>query len=262
MLRLVSDVHTEFMQPAKAIAAAAHWAPEGADVLVLAGDIGKVLNKHGTLNQTLVAVLATAVSKWKGKAVVYTPGNHEYYGAAEHGMAPEDVDALLEEWCRLHGVVFLQKRVWDMPDTDITFVGCTLWADATDGALAGINDIQRALAGTEVYRRLHTEHRRWLQGALADLQGSGRRVVVVSHHLPSYACIHPSHAGDGELNSAYATNMPLRLFKAPVCLWLHGHSHELTDVQVGTVRVVNNPTGYPGERRETKTSTELFAVSE
>lgn len=253
MLRLVSDVHTEFLQPRKALAWAARMAPlPGERVLVLAGDLGKVLNSHGTLNNALTDVLlALHAQRTEGQHIVYVPGNHEYYGAAEHGLTADVVDALLERWCMAHGIVFLQRRTWTLPGTDVVFVGCTLWSDATDVALDGCNDVDMALASRDVYRALHTQHVAWLRWTLPQLQ---ERVVVVTHHLPTRASVHPVYAPYASLESAFATDLPTDLFQAPVRLWLHGHSHESMDVRVGSVRVLSNPTGYPGERKVTAPS--------
>jgi len=250
MFRLVSDVHTEFLQPRKAVAWASRMAPlPGERVLVLAGDIGKVLNSHGTLNNTLTDVLlALRTQRRDDQYIVIVPGNHEYYGAAAHGLTADVVDAYLEGWCRSHGIVFLQMRTWTLPGTDVVFAGCTLWSDATDMALYECNDVDMALASPDVYRTLHTQHVTWLKWMLPQLQG---RVVVVTHHLPTRASVHPVYAPYASLESAYATDLPTYLFQAPVRLWLHGHCHESMNVCVGSVRVLSNPTGYPGERKVT-----------
>jgi Calcineurin-like phosphoesterase len=250
MIRLVSDVHTEFLQPRKALALMARFAPlPGERVLVLAGDIGKVLNSHGTLNTALTDVLlALRTQRTDEQYIVIVPGNHEYYGAAKHGLTADVVDAFLERWCVAHGIVFLQMRTWTLPGTDVVFAGCTLWSDATDMALDGCNDVRMALASRDVYHDLHIQHVAWLTWTLPQLQG---RVVVVTHHLPTRASVHPVYAPYSPLESAYATDLPTRLFQAPVRLWLHGHSHESMDVRVGSVRVLSNPTGYPGERKVT-----------
>ena len=177
MLRLASDVHTEFLQPRKALAWAARMAPlPGERVLVLAGDLGKVLNSHGTLNNALTDVLlALHAQRTEGQHIVYVPGNHEYYGAAEHGLTADVVDALLERWCMAHGIVFLQRRTWTLPDTDVVFVGCTLWSDATDVALDGCNDVDMALGSPRRLPRPPHPARSVATLDAATTPGAGRR---------------------------------------------------------------------------------------
>jgi len=250
MIRLISDLHTEFLKPHKAVSMMERYSPlQGERVLVLAGDIGKALNTQGTLNQALTDVLlALRNQRREGQYIVYVPGNHEYYGAAKHGKNTDLVDALLERWCTDHGIVFLQMRTWTLPGTDVVFAGCTLWSDATDDALDGCNDVRMALGSSDTYLSLYTQHATWLKWMIPQLQG---KVVVVTHHLPTYASIHPVYDPYISLNSAYATELPTYIFQDPVRLWLHGHSHESMDVCVGSVRVLSNPTGYPGERKVT-----------
>lgn len=257
MIRLVSDVHTEFLQPHKAAALAARFAPlVGERVLVLAGDIGKVINGHGDLNPTLTDFLsALRAQRSEEQHIVYVPGNHEYYGAARAVLSADVVDAMAERWCASHGIEFLQMRTWALPRTDVVFAGCTLWSDASDAALDGTNDVRMALASPDTYRALHARHAAWLLEEVPRLQG---RAVVVTHHLPTRASVHPVYARYAALDSAFATDLPACFFQPPVRLWLHGHSHESMDVRVGAVRVLSNPTGYPNERKVTKPTDALL----
>ena len=262
-LRVVSDVHVELRTSASAAKWAAHVQPsEGCVALVLAGDIGTALNRSGGPNGQLEATLHTLGRAWP--LVVYVPGNHENWGTARTSLDAtkrylSDIDGLLDEMCARAGpnVVLLQKRCLDLPGTDTTLVGCTLWSAVSPAARMQMNDASSIFEDT---RLAHTAHVKWLDGALRAVRTAGRRAVVVTHHLPSFACIPPKyqHPQHDELNTGYATALDKthpHFFDhaSPVVGWIHGHTHECRDVRVGVagVRVVSNPTGYPGERRET-----------
>ena len=90
-LHILSDLHTEF----------ADFTPPhiGADVIVLAGDIG--VGRQG---------LDWAVRNFADKPVVYVPGNHEYYGHdlslinELQSAAPRNIHVLNDDASILSGI--------------------------------------------------------------------------------------------------------------------------------------------------------------
>jgi predicted phosphohydrolase len=81
----------------------------GADVLVLAGDIG---NGIGALK---------GFADWP-VPVVYLAGNHEYY----NHQLPEMCDEIRSE-CERHGIIFLDNDA--VAFGDVRVLGSTLWTD-------------------------------------------------------------------------------------------------------------------------------------
>lgn len=72
--------------------------------------------------------------------------------------------------------------------------------------------------------------------------------VVLSHHVPSYRCVHTRFSGD-ELNRFFVSEMaPLIEEKRPK-LWAYGHTHLPHRCKIGVTDAVANPFGYPHERR-------------
>jgi Calcineurin-like phosphoesterase len=255
MFRLVSDVHLEFMKPERAAAWAAQCVPqEGQTVLVIAGDLGSFLNSRGRLQSELVSALERLAAQWPH--VVYVPGNHEYYGTLRHHMSFEQAEALIRAECDRLGVVFLQRRAWQVPGTDLTLVGCTLWTDVSSKERTAMNDVNYV---SEDPSLVFQDHLAWL----IEEVPKHAKVVVVTHHLPSLACVHPTYRSYPD-QTGYATELIDRcpaLFLPPVVGWMHGHSHESMDVVVGRVRVVSNPTGYPGERKVTHATTDTVVFN-
>ncbi len=100
-LHILSDLHTEF----------ADFSPPetGADVVILAGDIGVGLGG-----------IEWAARRFPKAPVIYVPGNHEFYGH-DIGLtdqlkaaAPVDIHILNNDTLELERIRFL---------------GCTLWTD-------------------------------------------------------------------------------------------------------------------------------------
>jgi Icc-related predicted phosphoesterase len=250
MFRVISDTHYEFFKSvAKTLTHVNSIVPTSVSerTLVLAGDICKYTTTDGSTPR-LELVLKAFKQNWSN--VLFVPGNHEYYGSQR---PPSDVDKDLTAMCQRAGVEFLQKRRITIDGVDIS--GCTLWSDIDSTGAALMNDIGQVFPTAAAYRKEFKDHLEWLQGNAAT--------VVVTHHLPSSKCVHQRfHGYPGQ--SGFATPLDTdprygltEWFTGGVSVvtpkyWIHGHSHESTDITIGGVRVLSNPVGYPGERRVTK----------
>jgi hypothetical protein len=89
-------------------------------------------------------------------------------------------------------------------------------------------------------REIHLTKARWLADALA--QPFSGPTVVITHHLPHRLSIHPRFEGT-RYNPCFASDLD-HLVRAPVALWVHGHTHESIDYTVNGTRVYCNPRGY------------------
>jgi len=232
-LRVFSDLHLEFCD----------WTPPAAaaDAIVLAGDIS--VGVHG---------VQWARRQFPDTPVVYVPGNHEFYGA----HLPDALEELRAEARRL-GIHLLDGDECIFGAT--RFLGTTLW---TDYALYGSApaDLDRAMADAAIEmndfrmikwadgrrfapslaRDLHLTRVEWLAQRLAEPFAGP--TVVVTHHLPHRQSIHPKYEGT-RFNPCFASDLD-HLVRAPVALWVHGHTHESIDSVVNGTRVVCNPRGY------------------
>ncbi len=231
-LHVLSDLHTEF---------AAFEPPRtGADVVILAGDIG--VGTDG---------IDWAARVFPDRPVVYVPGNHEYYG---HDIAraadlwtdvPDHVRLLDDDACEIDGVRFLGSTLW----TDFRFYG---EADAP-AARRHANVILRDYESISIDARrftpedsveLHERCRAWLEGELAREHDGP--TVVVTHHLPALPSVAPRYADDA-LNPAFASRLEPVIEAHRPALWIHGHTHAACDYEIFGTRVVCNPRGYPSE---------------
>ncbi|MBB3978622.1 Icc-related predicted phosphoesterase [Rhizobium azooxidifex] len=240
-LWIMSDLHMEFGQPFVG-------QPPDADVLVCAGD----LLTRGIVPS--IEWLATNIPS--SMPVVFTAGNHEYYGASVQESIRE-ARLMRDRYPNIH---WLENEAVDV--NDIRFVGATLWTDfrlnggepelAMAAAQSGMNDYKKVKFSKLPYQkfkpihayRKHHESRAFLKSALAE--SSAEKTVVVTHHAPSPRSIPPAFQGD-PLSACYASDLEELIVEGQPSLWVHGHVHKRVDYRVGGTRVLANPRGYPGE---------------
>lgn len=90
------------------------------------------------------------------------------------------------------------------------------------------------------------EHKKFTAFLKVSLVGRDK-VVVCTHHTPTYASCHPRYADDKIMNGGYHSDLSELILDNPqIKLWTHGHTHDRFDYMVGSTRVVCNPRGYSG----------------
>ena len=248
-IQLLSDLHLE-TQP--------HCTPlpaPGADVLVLAGDIGSY--QAGSLLTDADFGLAR-FSPHQGwpTPVLFVPGNHEY--------DLQDFDSAhsrLRETCERLGMVWLERETTVLHG--VRFVGTTLWADFDALAEAKLSLTQqlkqreKACRAANFYLRKTgtTRHgqpwlaeaireqalvcQHWLQAQL--LTPFDGKTVVITHFAPSLHSTDPRYGltpGTAGFCNALDHLLP------HAHLWLHGHLHAPSNYLHHGCRVVANPMGY------------------
>ena len=234
----------------------------GADVLVLAGDIGSyqpgsALTRLGIEDFGLASFSPRSVSEggagWP-TPVLFIPGNHEYDGL-EYDDATRRLRAACERW----GLIWLEQQ--SVALQGVRFLGCTLWTDfdalngdSLNASLAAREKAFRAanhhlrknhalrdgvpMLAPEV-RELGLQSQTWLRAALSQpFDGS---TVVVTHFAPSLLSADPRYGltpGTAGFCNALDDLLPAAQ------LWLHGHLHCPQDYRRQGCHVVANPLGY------------------
>ncbi len=277
-IQLLSDLHLEsnpgFM-PSPA---------PGADVLVLAGDIGSY-QAHSALSAAGDADFGlrrfSPLHGWP-TPVLFVPGNHEY-----DGLDFDEAHARLQNSCAKLGITWLEREVVQMGA--VRFVGTTLWADfdalgplagqplpdptsakfpahfhhpnsqytrqlkARDKAFRAANFYLRKAATTrhgeawlaEGLREQALQCQDWLAQALTTpFAGT---TVVVTHFAPSLHSADPRYGlvpGTAGFCNALDHLLP------HAQLWLHGHLHCPSDYTQHGCRVVANPLGYAAKNEQ------------
>jgi predicted phosphodiesterase len=230
-IQLASDLHFECYTDRANQEFLAAWKP-AAEVLVLAGDIASAK----TPNQ-LARIFSALKAKYKH--MVYVPGNHEFYGTTlAKGWV--NIDLVKSQFPNLH----VLNNDWCILD-GVSFYGGTGWFPRFDG------DPQAMTAKTYMSDFHHIkEFEPDVYASHRDFQihlASATPDVVVTHHLPANECVAPQYKGDA-LNAFFVSQFDVTA--SGVKLWVHGHTHEQTDVKIGQTRVVANPRAYPREVRQ------------
>ena len=254
-IQLLSDLHLE-THP--------HFVPEfapGADVLILAGDIGSyqegsMLVTQGDQDFGLARFSPRAdLAAWP-VPVFFVPGNHEY-----DGMPFEEAHARLQETCERLQITWLHRRVKVM--NGVRLIGCTLWSDfealvPQQGPLTQqLKAREKAERAADFYlrktgttldgkpflsdkvRAQAQADQAWLTQALSEpFEGV---TVVVTHFAPSLKSADPRY-GLTPGTAGFCNALDHLLPKAN--LWLHGHLHCAHDYVHAGCRVVANPLGY------------------
>lgn len=257
-IQLLSDLHLE-SHP--------HFIPqpaEGADVLVLAGDIGSYQAGSSLTHLGIADFGLQRFANWPCP-VVFVPGNHEY-----DGLEFDEAHSRLQDVCKRLGLIWLERETATIQG--VRFIGCTLWTDfdaitqsraansaessevtlgehlktrekafrAADYALKK----NHALLGgqpmlAEQVRELGLQSQAWLREALA--QPTNSPTVVVTHFAPSMRSADPRY-GINPGTAGFCNALDDLFLQAQ--LWLHGHLHCPLDYTVSGCRVVANPLGY------------------
>ncbi len=235
-IALISDVHLEYNTNLDLSL------PE-ADILVIAGDLGSPFTKiYSHFLEEMTA---------KYKHVIIIPGNHEYYHHSEalnlaQPRSMKQVEEKLQRVCTSTGAIFLQKSSVEIGG--IVFYGCTLWGDPSSSK--GEEDWSDRYDSKYIadfksvsdYLHLHQEHKEWLNSQLE--KKTSKKVVVITHHLPSYKLIESKFKGSSK-NGYYASDSDELVKMAD--LWIAGHTHCLIDKKIHNTRCICNPVGYPWE---------------
>jgi hypothetical protein len=207
--------------------------------VVLAGDIG-VLKENSEQILKLLQGLSEKVSG-EGR-VVYVPGNHEYYSdgfsagksrlAKLRQEAPQNVvvcDSYFHQF-KVNGHTIAAGTLW-FPNLMPNAVTKSWLNDFTQ--IPGIEE--------DIYR----ENDGFVK-MLEHTCDNNDRVVVVTHHQPSYRSVNPLYAGS-PLNQFFCNNLDDLIEEKKPILWVAGHCHGPVDYQIGITRVISNPAGYKGE---------------
>lgn len=250
--RLISDVHNEFYHETSQYTLPYLGGDENR-VLVIAGDF-TMLKRAAKSADAL-----TAMAK-RFKAVVYVPGNHEYYGyridpiAARkkfEAMNPEGLDNihfLIRDSVVIDGIRFVGATLWTNMNRQSPLVEFYLSQKMND--FKAITYYHETRQNYQKYKPHHwiMEHKLDLSYIAKTVEESDEPCIVVTHHAPSAQSLDPAFAWDVDGNHGYHSDLEDFIHNHPhISHWLHGHIHHPSDYMVGCTNVICNPYGYAGE---------------
>ena len=282
-LQLLSDLHLEANPDFKAQPAA------GADLLVLAGDIGSYqVRSDGSVMQEPDWGLQRfsplpQYAAWP-VPVVFVPGNHEY-----DGLDVDDAHSSLRATCERLGIQWLEREVLFLGG--VRLIGTTLWADYD--ALADVAPPGNSVARHKTKRpgpvpaapvdplthRLRQREKAFRAANFYLHKMAGQRggklfdaAAMRELSLECQAWLVNALAQPFDGRTAVVTHFAPTLHSADpryglspgtagFCnaldhllpqadLWLHGHLHCPQDLRVGRCRIVANPLGYAAKNEQ------------
>ena len=220
IIQYASDLHLEF-QLNRRFVFNNGIKPEG-NCLILAGDIANLFKLDHYSN----------FWDWCSEnydLTVMVPGNHDYYGC--WGSREELTKAF---------------------KSNVDIICSTLWSEIKPeyafAVAKGLLDFRAISIGNssmtvDDYQRIHQECLRFIQKAVTS--SSAEQIVVVTHHLPSYAVLGEVFK-DSALNSGFVTELGNWIADSPINFWIYGHSHVSIEQIIGNTRLLSNQLGYVG----------------
>ena len=247
--------------------------PDGADVLILSGDImvatdvndrdAPDLAGENRKSNRYHSFMQRCCAGWPH--VIYIVGNHEFY----HGTFTNTVPRLKQKFAYLSNLHILDCETWALDD--VTFIGGTLWTDMNNSDALTLYHMKSMMNDFRIINHGERNH------IFRDAQGNShtmmarfspedaveqhvkmkdyiqhivqgrfdQKFVVVGHHAPSRLSTHARYAADTIMNGGYSSSLDEFIMDHPqIRLWTHGHTHEDFDYLIGSTRIVCNPRGY------------------
>lgn len=207
------------------------------DVLVIAGDVSTFKYR----SKTIKMIEDTWGHGNKFDHLIYCWGNHDYYSSSTKLFYAKDTPPNLPKASDNNEHLI----------EDVAFLCSTLWTnirDHEDYITTMMNDYHCIDTYNIRYNNsIWDMNVSWLAERCKYHKDLGHKVVVVSHHLPSYQLINPSYKSS-KINGGYCSmdkedEFRLRSTIKPD-LWIHGHSHQFMDKTIDGVRFIRNPYGY------------------
>jgi predicted phosphohydrolase len=237
-IQYCSDLHLEF---------ANNWdfiqrnpiVPIG-DILVIAGDLCYIEQIDSPRMKNFFQFLSDSF-----QVVYYIPGNHEFYGTTDIAL----LDAPLSS--KILGNVFLVNN-YSVKIENVRLVFTTLWShiygESAPYIKRGLNDFHLINYHDErltidAYNQFHQSSVDFLREAVTNCREEDK-IVVVTHHLPSFDCIAPEYQGS-LLNLAFANDLNSFIQKSNIQYWIYGHSHSNVHTKtIGQTQLISNTLGY------------------
>ena len=251
-IRIASDLHLEAFSGRDAESLTIDFVPrhelDSESILVLAGDISNNISQ---------LMLFIKFLEDRFAAVIYVPGNHEFYRQDFFPMC-ETIDTHFAE--NFKRVFWASHDVKAMVIDGVRFIYGTLWGDGgptlRDQAVTGsmLNDFRivkfdgRRFTVPDMIQ-LHKQQKAAIDAELR--QPFDGKVVVITHHMPSRRLVSPrfweKDGSDGANGGFVGACEDILAYDHAPNLWIHGHTHDVIDTSLWKTRIICNPTGYRGE---------------
>lgn len=202
------------------------------------------------------------------ETVLVVAGNHEFYAVGSVTPDYDETKARIRSICSeapKNNLHFLDRT--SLLYKGYRILGCTLWShipvDTPDAALIekSSSDYKKIFvidAETGQKRKStvrdsvgwHEADVAWLKEELAMAVERGEKVVVLTHHAPTFEKTSSPKFTRSVMTSIYASDLAA-MFGDPIVAWLFGHTHWSSTQKVGSTLVASNQAGYFNEAGST-----------
>ncbi|KAF2464487.1 ser/Thr protein phosphatase superfamily [Lindgomyces ingoldianus] len=227
--------------------------PVTSPYLILAGNIGRLIDYESYLS-----FLIRRCNLYE--RVFFVLGSLEFHGLA----IPDGLELArkLEQEDRLKGrLILLDKRRVDVPDTEISLLGCTLWSnipeDAESAVLKKVPEFDKAQGirdwSIKSHNAAYVTDLAWLLSEVKRNTSSStttRTLVVVTSFAPELREALPPWQVGSPWCSAYGTELLRGIDWAGVKVWLCGSTGRTGEFKKYGVKVVSNQRGCVGEEEK------------
>jgi len=204
-----------------------------APILILPGDIGNLYKKSQLYN-----FLEELCEKFL--AVIYVPGNHEYYKIKYEVPLPfYKLNFILKEFEeKLENLYILRQDCLEI--NGIIFAGCTLWSKYILAYLpkfiVRINGFSK-----DYYNSLYYRDLKFIKKVINYCSKNNKKLVMITHHVPTYKI--DTNKKKDKYASLYFSNLDYILESDKIHTWICGHIHYNFDIKISTTRLVCNQKG-------------------
>jgi predicted phosphodiesterase len=247
VFQVCSDLHLEFHHKVTL----KHFVKHSARHLIIAGDLG---SPHRNF-QTYLSFLQQASKKFEKVFII--SGNHSCYNSTLEGTK-RTIEMIVANFSNVY---FLNNSCYEFENDPVVLIGTTLWSKVLDEekhkVVSSLNDYnmiyQDNLDENQKLTHITTKdsnnefekNKNWLTAEIEKYRLLNKRIIIITHHLPSYQFIAPRYENSG-VNSAFASNLE-HLFAPPISHWIFGHTHHHVETTINGVKFICNPRGYEGE---------------
>ncbi len=202
-----------------------------AEILILAGDIGRLDNR------IYIKFIKYVAKRWKKIFLVL--GNHEYYNKSK---SYQKLNQEYRSFLGKFGNIFLlDKDIYLMED--ILIIGCTLWSDIDERVYDYINDFRQINnLSIKEYQYLHEQDKNFL---LSNLDNSYKKIIIITHYpLIRENTSHPKYQNDPIWLKNYFSNSIDLDYNNKQIICIAGHTHYNYNFIKNNVRYLSNRFGY------------------
>jgi len=262
-LKIISDIHLEFIKDYKKIIDELFNKTHKETILGLLGDICRL---DTTENIEKYKYLLKTVSDKYYNVLIIT-GNHEYYGSFIH-----DIDKLINNICsEFTNVHFINNKIAQIGNYNI--LGCTLWSELDKKneflIISSINDFKYInveipderfdyIEGTDCgvytnskltfdfYNKLHKKDLTWIENNIDP----NKKNIILTHHAPLIYHTQDKKYYNSPTKSVFCTDLTNLIKNENIVIWGFGHTHYQCEFYAYNTLVMSNPIGYPDEYKK------------